>query len=76
MATKSPPASIVITSPVLTFRTRAPDIRFPLPRISSTTVFQTTEIFGLPRTRCCMIFEARNWSRRWRRMTLLTIFAR
>ena len=76
MATKRPPALRVITSPVFTFLTRAPVIRLPSPRTSSTTVFQTTEIFGLLSTRCCMIFEARNWSRRWSRVTLLTIFAR
>ena len=53
-------------SPVFTFFSRTPVTSFfATSNTSSTTEFQTISIFGCLITRSAMIFDARNWSRRW-----------
>ncbi len=75
MAMKTPSVATSLTSSVLMFRSLAP-VTAPSPRISSTTESQITPIFGFDRARSCMIFEARNSSRRWTIVTLLANLVR
>src|SRR5215207_6072284 len=68
MAAKKPSSSISRSSPVVTFLTRMPSTPSS-PRMSWTTLSVRKVILGLLRARSSMILEARNWSRRWIRMT-------
>ena len=65
MATNTPVTSSTLVSPVCTLRTRTPVTLPSSPRISSTTLFHSTLIFGLLSARSAMILLARNESRRW-----------
>ena len=75
MATNRPVTGRAVTESVLTLRSDAPS-SLSLPTRPSTTVSQTTSIFGLLNARSCMIFDARKASRRWIIVTLLANLVR
>ena len=52
-----------------TLRTTAPSSFVVADADRRRPVFHRNSIFGLANARSCMIFEARNWSRRWMSVT-------